>query len=108
MKEDCVVRFFPHIKSFAPPRLFLLAVARCSLACSVVASSSQVRVKSPVSRLDVHALLSDHFEGTWFDPFGDVGAGAEHAPYRWNGLTWMSDDVMCVGTRFIMNFDVPT
>ena len=32
--------------------------------------------------------MSDHFEGTWFDPSNDVGAGAELSPYRWNGLEW--------------------
>ena len=30
--------------------------------------------------------------GTWFDPRGDVGAGALGSPYRWNGLTWADPD----------------
>jgi dipeptidase len=41
-----------------------------------------------VSRSDVHAMLSSHYEGSWFDPAVDVGGGAEHSPYRWNGLSW--------------------
>jgi dipeptidase len=47
-----------------------------------------VKPKAKLSRDDLHSLLSNHFEGTWFDPTLDVGAGAEHSPYRWNGLTW--------------------
>jgi len=48
-----------------------------------------VRAKeSKVSRNEVHNMLSSRYEGSWFDPSVDVGAGAEHSPYRWNGLTW--------------------
>ncbi|KAH8069182.1 C69 peptidase-like protein [Aureococcus anophagefferens] len=47
-----------------------------------------------LGRGDVHALMSSHFEDTWFDPAVDVGAAAEHAPYRWNGLdTIVADQV---------------
>ena len=46
--------------------------------------------KDGISRFDVHTMMSSHFEGSWFDPSTDVGAGAEHSPYRWNGLTWDS------------------
>lgn len=50
-----------------------------------------VRAKpSKVSRLEVHGMLSSHYEGSWFDTSLDVGAGAQHNPYRWNGLTWTS------------------
>ena len=45
-----------------------------------------VRPRRRLTRDDLHALMSDHFEGTWFDPSNDVGAGAELSPYRWNGL----------------------
>ena len=47
-----------------------------------------VKPKTGLSRANLHSLLSDHFESSWFDPTLDVGAGAEHSPYRWNGLTW--------------------
>lgn len=47
-----------------------------------------VKPKKRLSRHDIHAMLSSHFEGSWLDPATDVGAGAEHSPYRWNGLTW--------------------
>lgn len=45
---------------------------------------------SKVSRNEVHTMLSSRYENSWFDPSVDVGAGAEHSPYRWNGLTWTS------------------
>ena len=45
-----------------------------------------VKPKSGLSRADIHALMGSHYEGSWFDPAVDVGAGAEHSPYRWNGL----------------------
>jgi dipeptidase len=53
--------------------------------------------KEKVTRDDVHAMMSSRFEGSWFDPSVDVGAGAEHSPYRWNGLTWSSAD----GTQYL-------
>ena len=49
-----------------------------------------VRPKEKLTRDAVHSLMSDHYQGTWFDPAVDVGAGAEHSPYRWNGLSWES------------------
>jgi dipeptidase len=50
-----------------------------------------------ISRNDVHDMLSSRFEGSWFDPASDVGAGAEHSPYRWNGLQWTSSN----GTQYL-------
>lgn len=43
-----------------------------------------------VTRQDTHDMLSSTFQGSWFDPSNDVGAGDEHSPYRWNGLSWQS------------------
>lgn len=54
-----------------------------------------------LSRADIHQLMSSHYEGSWFDPSVDVGAGAEHTPYRWNGLTWDYDNLTYVNERFI-------
>ena len=52
-----------------------------------------VRAKpSGISRNEVHTILSSKFENSWFDPAVDVGGGAEHSPYRWNGLTWTASD----------------
>ncbi len=48
--------------------------------------------KDGINRFDLHTMMSSHFEGSWFDPSIDVGAGAEHTPYRWNGLTWQSEN----------------
>ena len=45
---------------------------------------------SKISRDEVHSILSSKYQNSWFDPYVDVGAGAEHSPYRWNGLTWTS------------------
>ena len=45
-----------------------------------------------MARADVHASLSSKYENTWLDPALDVGAGPEHSPYRWNGLTWELND----------------
>lgn len=57
-----------------------------------------VRAKpDKVTREEVHVMLSSRFEGSWFDPSVDVGAGAEHNPYRWNGLTWSTAD----GTQYL-------
>lgn len=53
--------------------------------------------QSKVSRGEVHAMLSSRYEGSWFDPSLDVGAGAENSPYRWNGLTWASSN----GTQYL-------
>ena len=41
------------------------------------------QVKAKLTRPQVHALMSHHFQGTWFDPSKDIGAGAELSPYRW-------------------------
>jgi len=49
-----------------------------------------VKPKAKLTLDDAHALLSHHFQGSFFDPATDVGAGAEHSPYRWNGLAWQS------------------
>ncbi|KAL1527248.1 hypothetical protein AB1Y20_015924 [Prymnesium parvum] len=47
-----------------------------------------VRPRARLSRARLHELMAHHFEASWFDPSRDVGAGAEHSPYRWNGLSW--------------------
>lgn len=60
-----------------------------------------VRPKRRLSRMDVHTLMSLHFEGTWFDPATDVGAGAELSPYRWNGLEWHLKDQSYVNERVV-------
>ena len=44
----------------------------------------------------MHSLLSLHYEDSWLSPYADVGAGAEHSPYRWNGLTWEYEGKTCV------------
>ena len=49
----------------------------------------------------MHELLSLHFEGSWFSPYTDVGAGAEHSPYRWNGLTWEYEGRTYVNERVV-------
>lgn len=54
-----------------------------------------------LGRGDVHALMSSHFEDTWFDPAVDVGAAAEHAPYRWNGLEWALGNASYVNERVV-------
>ena len=33
-------------------------------------------------------------KGSFFDMALDVGAGAEHSPMRWNGLTWSAPDTL--------------
>jgi dipeptidase len=48
----------------------------------------------PERKLGVRDLMSsmrDHYEGTVFDPTGDVAAGPFHSPYRFNPLTWQVD-----------------
>lgn len=60
-----------------------------------------VRPRAKLTRDDVHALMSHHFEGTWFDPSVDVGAGAERSPYRWNGLEWSSGGQSYVNERIV-------
>lgn len=60
-----------------------------------------VRPKEKLTRATVHALLSSHYEGSWFDPSNDVGAGAEASPYRWNGLSWGVDGKNYVNERIV-------
>ncbi|NOU17543.1 MAG: dipeptidase [Bacteroidales bacterium] len=37
---------------------------------------------------DLQAFKRDHLEGTELDMSKDVGAGPNHAPYRWRPMTW--------------------
>ena len=37
---------------------------------------------------DLQSFKRDHLEGTELDMSQDVGAGPNHAPYRWRPLTW--------------------
>ena len=37
-----------------------------------------VKPKAKLSRHRIHELMGSHYEGSWFDPSKDVGAGAEH------------------------------
>jgi len=62
-----------------------------------------VKPKQGLTRQDLHTLLSSHFEGSWFNPSSGVGAGAEHSPYRWNGLTWQvsGDNATYVNERVV-------
>ena len=60
-----------------------------------------VKPKTALTRDDVHTLLSGHYEGTWFDPSKDAGAGAEHSPYRWNGLEWKLGETSYVNERIV-------
>ena len=58
-----------------------------------------VRPKRKLERADLHALLSAKYEGSFFDPTLDVGAGAEASPYRWNGLSWTAANKSFVNER---------
>ena len=60
-----------------------------------------VRPRRKLARADVHALLSSKYEASWFDPSLDTGAGAEHSPYRWNGLSWSLDEKSYVNERVV-------
>ena len=60
-----------------------------------------VKPAKKLTRDAVHALMSHHFQGTWFDPATDIGAGAELSPYRWNGLEWKSDGKSYVNERIV-------
>lgn len=60
-----------------------------------------VRARGKLERNDIHDMLSHHYEGSWFDPSKDVGAGAEHSPYRFNGLHWKADGVSYVNERVV-------
>ena len=60
-----------------------------------------VKVAKKLTRDDVHALMSNHFQGTFFDPSTDVGAGAELSPYRWNGLEWSYNGSDYVNERVV-------
>jgi len=58
-----------------------------------------VKPKAKLTRDDVMKLMGSHYEGSWFDPAVDVGAGPEHTPYRWNGLTWDFQNATYVNER---------
>ena len=60
-----------------------------------------VKPKAKLSRHRIHELMSSHYEGSWFDPSKDVGAGAEHTPYRWNGLSWEYQNTTYVNERVV-------
>lgn len=60
-----------------------------------------VRPKAKLTRDAVHKLMSNHFEGTFFDPSTDIGAGPEISPYRWNGLEWNSGGHSYVNERIV-------
>jgi dipeptidase len=60
-----------------------------------------VKPKAKLSRATVHELLSSAYQDTWLDPSQDVGAGAEHSPYRWNGLSWNSGSDHYVNERVV-------
>ena len=60
-----------------------------------------VRPKRKLTRAVVHAMLSSHYEGSWLDPATDVGAGAEHSPYRFNGLSWQHKNKDYVNERLV-------
>ena len=59
------------------------------------------RLEVTPARDAVHALMSHHFQHTWFDPSADVGAGAELSPYRWNGLEWSYHGDKYVNERIV-------
>lgn len=59
-----------------------------------------VRPKKKLTRATIHAMLGSHYEGSFFDPTKDVGAGAEHTPYRWNGH-WSVDGKHYLNERVI-------
>lgn len=60
-----------------------------------------VKPKAKLTRAQVHSLLSLHYEDSWLSPYADVGAGAEHSPYRWNGLTWEYEGKTYVNERVV-------
>jgi dipeptidase len=60
-----------------------------------------VKPKAKLTLDAMHKLMSHHFEGSWFDPSTDVGAGAELSPYRWNGLEWESNGQSYVNERIV-------
>jgi dipeptidase len=41
-----------------------------------------------VSLQDMQERMRDHFEDTPFDMTSDIGAGANHVPYRWRPMEW--------------------
>ncbi|EOD15531.1 hypothetical protein EMIHUDRAFT_245754 [Emiliania huxleyi CCMP1516] len=64
-----------------------------------------VRVKKPISRLDVHDLLSLTYEGTWLDPAVDIGAGIFRTPQRLGaGLSWTSEGESYINERPVGTF----
>jgi dipeptidase len=60
-----------------------------------------VKPKAKLTREDVHRLMSLHYRDTFFSPYVDVGAGAEHSPYRWNGLEWSLGETKYVNERVV-------
>jgi len=60
-----------------------------------------VRPKEPITRDIVHELLSSKYENSWLDPSNDVSSGAEHSPYRYNGLTWTIGNTTFVNERIV-------
>jgi len=60
-----------------------------------------IKPTKKLTKEDVHTLMSSHFQGTFFDPSKDVGAGAEASPYRWNGLEWSSAGHEYVNERVV-------
>ena len=60
-----------------------------------------IKPTKKIARDELHGLMSQHFQGTWFDPAVDVGAGAELSPYRWNGLEWSSGGQSYVNERIV-------
>lgn len=44
-----------------------------------------------VSLAEMQESMRDHYEGTPFEMTSDVGAGPNHAPYRWRPMDWEVD-----------------
>ena len=58
----------------------------------------------PASKVSVRALsnvMRDHYEGTPMDMTQDVGAGANHLPYRWRPMSFKVDGKSYVHERAI-------
>lgn len=60
-----------------------------------------VRPKQQLTRELIHKVMGSHFDASWFDPAIDVGAAAEHSPYRWNGLKWEHGASQYVNERVV-------
>uniref|UniRef100_A0A7S3JY54 Dipeptidase n=1 Tax=Aureoumbra lagunensis TaxID=44058 RepID=A0A7S3JY54_9STRA len=57
--------------------------------------------KSRITRSQMHQVQSSHYENSFLDPRIDVGAGPDHTPYRYNGLTWIYQNITYVNERII-------